>query len=79
MIQLVTTASGSVYRIDSGKGTWERITETDRSGDIRTSGGPFDKVTGMVVGERMTIFAPGLAFGNRWIHTSVVTEISDAE
>ncbi len=75
---LITTESGSVYRIDLNKKLWARISETERSGDIRTHFGTYTELRDVEVGKRMTIIAPGLAFGNRWIHTSVVKEIKDA-
>lgn len=79
MVRLVTTQNGSIYRLDLEAKTWERVAETNLSGDIRSSGGPYTELRDAEVGKRMTIVAPGLAFGNRWIHTSVVTGVKNAE
>jgi hypothetical protein len=75
----VTTETGSIYSLDFDRKEWGRICATERSGDIRTDEGVFYEVRDMEVGKRMFIHGPGLAFGNRWIHTSKVVEIEDAK
>jgi hypothetical protein len=75
MIRLVTTETGSVYKLDDVAKTWERIAETERSGNIRTQGGEYYEVFDIEVGKRGFIEGPGLAFGNRWIHTTIIVSI----
>lgn len=76
MIYEVTTKNGSVYRIDYDNKTWERLSETENSGPVRTEGGPWDEVL-LVEGFPMVIYGPPLdpKMDKRKITTSEVEKV----
>lgn len=62
------TESGSLYTLYPDR--WEST-----SVSTRTSGGEMSGHSPVVVGEPVSIFGPGLAFGTRLIQTTPVVEI----
>lgn len=77
----ITTQSGSVYIIDPTAKTWERVHATALSGTIRTTGGVFEEMYPITVGNGLLMFCPPLEMNGppRMIYTSNVTEIEPLE
>lgn len=57
---IVTTRSGTRYRIDLEAKTWERLSSTPESGHLRTESGTFVDIQGPDLGRGMTITCPPL-------------------
>jgi hypothetical protein len=74
----VTTESGSVYKVNTDAGTWDRIQETDESGPLRTDGGELTNVYDMEIGKRMILFGPPIVpmTSGRIIMTTPVVRIT---
>lgn len=77
----ITTESGSTYVFDTAAYTWERTKRGDLFEQspvpLRTTSGTYNHLQDIEVGKRGTIHAPGLEFGMRWIHTSVITSVRE--
>lgn len=77
----VQTASGSTYIFDTVNKTWERTVAGALLGKsplrLRTPKGVYNDLEDIEVGKRGTIHAPGLEFGNRWIHTSEIVSVRE--
>lgn len=76
---IVTTKSGTKYRIDLKAKTWERLSKTEHSGTLRTESGVFDQIEGPDLGRGMTITCPPLTPRAyvRIIYTTPVVGIED--
>lgn len=81
MMTKVTTETGSVYLIDPGNKTWERVTKGALVGPcpLRTLTGAYHSWTGCVIGERMGFCGDSLTPGGmgRIISTSPVVAFED--
>ena len=75
---IVTTKSGSKYRIDPEVRTWERLQVTDKSGPLRTLKGSYLEIK-FAVGQPLEMICPPLTPGTigRYVATSKVTEIGE--
>lgn len=76
---VVTTKSGTKYRIDLKAKTWERLSKTEHSGHLRTESGVFDQIEGPDLGRGMTITCPPLVRGAhvRVIYTTPVVAMEE--
>lgn len=70
----VKTKTGSVYLLDKTQMTWERVVSTEKSGPIRTDGGPLTVWPIVVVGEGVEMYGPPIDSTKdcRLVHTSDV-------
>lgn len=83
MKMTLNTESGSIYVLDTVAHTWERIKKGEllplSPVPLRTTSGTYYALEDIEVGKRGTIHGPGLEFGARWIHTSMITSIETGE
>jgi hypothetical protein len=79
MPKIVTTESGTKYRIDLEAKTWERLHATWMSGHLRTESGDIVLISGPVVGERMEIIGSPVvgSYKGRLISTSCVVSVEE--
>lgn len=79
MPKIVTTESGTKYRIDLKNKTWERLSATWMSGHLRTECGDIVLISSPVVGERMEIIGSAVAgsYKGRLISTSPVVVVEE--
>ncbi len=79
MSKIVTTKSGTKYRIDLENKTWERLNATWMSGHLRTESGKIVCISEIVVGLPMDIVGPPLngSFAGRYICTSNVVSVEE--
>lgn len=79
----INTESGSTYVLDTVAQTWERTKKGELLPlslvPLRTVSGIYNSLEDIEVGKRGTIHAPGLEFGNRWIHTSKILSVDETE
>ena len=73
---IVTTESGSKYRVDLDKKTWERVQITDKSGPVRTKCGSYNEIR-LVIGDPMELLCPPFTKGSegRYVETSNVISV----
>lgn len=76
---IVTTKSGTKYRIDLEAKTWQRLEATYKSGHLRTEFGKFIGIEGLAVGCGMIITCPPITprASARVIYTTQVVAIED--
>ncbi len=81
MKYIITTETGSVYKIDTEKKTWERIEVTCDSGYIRTKDGTYNEITKIAIGERLIMICPAIVpnMDGRLISTSSIVSINAIE
>ena len=74
---IVRTTNGSRYVLDWDERTWSRPARTERSGDLRSDGGPFSQVLPIRIGGPLVILCPPIEPGNdvRIIATSDVVSV----
>jgi hypothetical protein len=70
------TATGSLYEIDYGAGTWRRVTKTGRSGRLRSEGGELVEQLPLQLGKcARIVFVPPDVNHRRLLVTSPVVSI----
>lgn len=76
---IITTKSGTKYRIDLEAKTWERLFKTEESGHLRTESGTFTDIQGPDLGRGLTITCPPLTPRAyvRVIYTTPVVMVED--
>ena len=75
---IITTHSGSKYRIDFDAKTWERLSHDPSSNRLRTPKGSYEEIR-LKVGDPMEMLCPPLIPGTdaRYVSTSRVTNIEE--
>lgn len=75
---IVTTETGTKYRVDRDTKTWERVHYSDESGPLKTKLGTYLEIR-LVVGDPMELLCPPLdpKAQARYISTSPVVSVEE--
>ena len=75
---IITTKSGSKYRIDLDAKTWARVRFSGESGYLRTAGGGYDYIR-FEIGAPLEMLCPPITEGSsaRYIETSDIVSVED--